>query len=249
MARPGQPVGGRPLPTALLRVAAGADLHCDASPQSLRALSDAARAARTADLVLLAGDLTANGLPAEARAIADLFADFEPPVVAVLGNHDLRGGGGEVEAVLGGAGIRVLRSEQARLRIADAEVGIVGTTGCRGGFHGRPVPGLSRPERRVQRELVASETAALEDGLRAVAGCAPRIVLMHYSPTADTLQGEPRKLLPLLGCDRLAGPIAAHEPDLVVHGHAHHGTLRGQIGRTPVFNVSVAGFHELELAA
>ena len=82
-----------------------------------------------------------------------------------------------------------------------------------------------------------------------LAGCAPRIVLMHYSPTADTLQGEPRKLLPLLGCDRLAGPIAAHEPDLVVHGHAHHGTLRGQIGRTPVFNVSVAGFHELELAA
>jgi Icc-related predicted phosphoesterase len=249
VARPGQPVGGQPLPPAVLRVTAGSDLHCDATPEDLRRLAESAEAARTADLVLLAGDLTASGLPTEARAIAELFADFEAPVVAVLGNHDLRGGGGEVEAVLGGAGIRVLRSEPARLQIAGAEVGIVGTTGCRGGFHGRPVPGLSRPERRAQRELVASETAALEDGLRAVAGCAPRIVLMHYSPTADTLQGEPRKLLPLLGCDRLAGPIAAYQPDVVVHGHAHHGTLRGQIGRTPVFNVSVAGFHDLELAA
>jgi Icc-related predicted phosphoesterase len=247
VARPGQPVGGRPLPPAVLRVAASADLHCDAD--SLPELRAAAESARSADLVLLAGDLTANGRPAEARAVAELFEGFGPPVVAVLGNHDLRGGGGEVEAVLSDSEIRLLRSEHARLELAGAEVGIVGTTGCRGGFHGRPVPGLSRPERRAQRELVASEVATLENGLRAVERCSIRIVLMHYSPTAETLQGEERKLLPLLGCDRLAGPIAAHEPDLVVHGHAHHGSFRGRIGPTPVFNVSLAGFHELEVAA
>jgi len=249
MARPGQPVGGRPLPAAVLRVVAGADLHCDAGPESLSRLRAAIRALPAADLVLLAGDLTANGLPAEARAVVELFAAVEPPVLAVMGNHDLRGGAGDVEAVLAAGGIHVLRSDVARVEVRDAEVGIVGTTGCRGGFHGRPVPGLSRAERRAQRELVATEVAALEDGLQAVASCRVRIVLMHYSPTAETLQGEERRLLPLLGCDRLAGPIAAHEPDLVVHGHAHQGRFDGHIGRTPVFNVSPAGFHELDVAA
>jgi DNA-binding NarL/FixJ family response regulator len=32
---------------------------------------------------------------------------------------------------------------------------------------------------------------------------------------------------------------AEHEPDLVLHGHAHGGTFQGQIGDVPVYNVSV----------
>ena len=30
-----------------------------------------------------------------------------------------------------------------------------------------------------------------------------------------------------------------HRPDLVVHGHAHHGTPKGAIGSVPVYNVAV----------
>jgi len=41
------------------------------------------------------------------------------------------------------------------------------------------------------------------------------------------------------GSDRLGGPIAEHEPDLVLHGHAHGGTFEGRIGPVPVYNVSV----------
>jgi Icc-related predicted phosphoesterase len=41
------------------------------------------------------------------------------------------------------------------------------------------------------------------------------------------------------GTDRLAAPIAEHEPDLVLHGHAHAGTFEGAIGTVPVYNVSV----------
>jgi len=37
----------------------------------------------------------------------------------------------------------------------------------------------------------------------------------------------------------LAGPIAAHRPDLVVHGHAHHGSFEGAIEGVPVYNVAV----------
>jgi Icc-related predicted phosphoesterase len=42
-----------------------------------------------------------------------------------------------------------------------------------------------------------------------------------------------------LGTDRLAAPIREHQPDLVLHGHAHAGRLEGRIGEVPVYNVSV----------
>jgi Icc-related predicted phosphoesterase len=62
---------------------------------------------------------------------------------------------------------------------------------------------------------------------------------MHYSPSPATLQGEPPGIFTFLGSGRLAEPIVRHRPDLVLHGHAHVGTLEGTIEGTPVFNVSV----------
>ena len=64
-------------------------------------------------------------------------------------------------------------------------------------------------------------------------------MLLHYAPTTDTLVGEPEPIWTLLGTDRLAAPIAQHEPDLVLHGHAHAGTFEGASATCPVYNVSV----------
>jgi uncharacterized protein len=64
-------------------------------------------------------------------------------------------------------------------------------------------------------------------------------VLLHYAPVSDTLEGEPPGIWAMLGTDRLAAPIAAHEPDVVLHGHAHAGRFQGAIGTVPVYNVSV----------
>ena len=78
-----------------------------------------------------------------------------------------------------------------------------------------------------------------------------RQALLHYAPIRDTLAGERAELYPLLGTDRLAEPIAAHRPDLVVHGHAHVGSFRGAVGDVPVYNVAVQvlgrDFWEFEL--
>jgi Icc-related predicted phosphoesterase len=65
------------------------------------------------------------------------------------------------------------------------------------------------------------------------------VALLHYAPTAQTLVGEPEPIWTYLGTDRLAAPITQHEPDLVLHGHAHAGTFEGRIGEVPVYNVSV----------
>jgi Icc-related predicted phosphoesterase len=80
---------------------------------------------------------------------------------------------------------------------------------------------------------------AIARGLQQISTCDLRIVLLHYTPTDQTLAGEPEGIWAFLGTDRMAAPIREHEPDLVLHGHAHVGSLEGSIGTVPVYNVSV----------
>lgn len=60
-------------------------------------------------------------------------------------------------------------------------------------------------------------------GLQAIVHSDVRIVLLHYSPIATTLEGEPPGIHTYLGSERLATPIAEYGADLVLHGHAHAG--------------------------
>jgi len=108
-----------------------------------------------------------------------------------------------------------------------------------GGFLGAEIADFGEPAlRQVYRETTL-EVEALERGFEEIAGCHKTVVLLHYAPVQDTLVGEPETIWAFLGSGRLAGPIGAHRPDLVVHGHAHHGSARGAIGEVPVHNVAV----------
>jgi Icc-related predicted phosphoesterase len=84
-----------------------------------------------------------------------------------------------------------------------------------------------------------AEVKAVSRGLREISTCDVRIVLLHYAPTDETLVGEPEGIWAFLGTDRMAAPIREHEPDLVLHGHAHAGSFQGSIGLVPVYNVSI----------
>ena len=125
------------------------------------------------------------------------------------------------------------------VEVEGVEVGVVGTKGFIGGFPGSHLPDFGEPLlRSVYRESVV-EAQAIHAGLQAVALCPLRIVLLHYAPIPQTLEGERREIWAFLGTDRLAGPIVEHTPDLVLHGHAHAGTFQGALGSIPVHNVSV----------
>ncbi len=94
-----------------MRVAACGDLHCDAASAGnlARAL---AGVTEEVDLVLLAGDLTATGEPAQAALLANACRDLRVPVLAVCGNHEEDAGRrGEIVAVLEDAGVRVLETD------------------------------------------------------------------------------------------------------------------------------------------
>jgi Icc-related predicted phosphoesterase len=223
----------------VVRIAAAGDIHCAPGRRDeiVRAFAEVDG---EADAILLAGDLTTHGEPEQAAVLADAVRGIETPVVAVLGNHDWHANRcDEVTRVVEDAGVTVLSRGSTRLALDGAEVGIVGTKGFVGGFPDSQLPDFGEPLlRRVYAETTG-EAAALDEGLRAVADCPIRIVLLHYSPTESTLEGEPRTIWTLLGSDRLAPPIVAHRPDLVLHGHGHLGTFEGAIGAVPVYNVAV----------
>ena len=192
------------------------------------------------DLVLLAGDLTTYGQPEQAALLAEICRPLEVPVYAVLGNHDWHCNRvPEIVALLSGAGVRVLDRSWAVEDVDGVSVGIVGLKGFIGGFPDSQLPDFGEPLLRQVYAETTDEVDALSAGLEAVAGSDHRIVLLHYSPTASTLGGEPRGIWPVLGTDRLAEPIAEHKPDVVLHGHTHAGTFEGSVGSVPVFNVAV----------
>jgi Icc-related predicted phosphoesterase len=86
---------------------------------------------------------------------------------------------------------------------------------------------------------VLKEARKLENALRTIR-TERSVAVLHYSPVADTLEGEPPEIFQYLGAQRLAEPIDRFDHvKAVVHGHAHHGTYEGRTPRgTPVFNVA-----------
>jgi Icc-related predicted phosphoesterase len=223
----------------MIRVAAAADIH--ASDVSREHVERAfAELDGEADVVLLAGDLTTSGEPEQAEVIAAACRGLDVPIFAVLGNHDHHAERTEeLEEVVAGAGIRLLDREYATCEMDGLAVGVVGTKGFVGGFPGSALPDFGEPLlRRVYAETSA-EAEAIARGLQAIVHCDVRIVLLHYAPVVDTLEGEPLGIQTYLGSERLATPIAEYGADLVLHGHAHAGSFEGTIGEIPVYNVAV----------
>lgn len=210
----------------MIRVAAVGDLHVgsDAVAAWREAL---APVSHTADLLLLAGDLTRSGTLEDAAALLEVLAPISIPIAAVLGNHDFHAGHpARIAAQLERAGVAVLEGSSARYEIASLAVGVAGSKGFGGGFEGACGSDFGEPEMKA----FIRYTQSLADGLEAaLAGldCDVRIALLHYSPISDTLQGERLEIFPFLGSHLLGRAIDRAGADLVLHGHAHAGSEYG----------------------
>jgi len=219
----------------VVRVAAIADLHCAKTSQgAFQPLF--AKIAESADLLLVAGDLTDYGLPDEARVLARELAPIHLPVVAVLGNHDFESGkGDEVRQILTDAGVVVLDGDACETQ----GIGIAGIKGFGGGFGQRALgPWGEATIKQFVREAV-DEALKLEAALARLR-TRHLFALLHYSPIQQTVEGEPLEIYPFLGSSRLEEPINRYPVSLVLHGHAHRGQLQGATtSGVPVYNVSM----------
>jgi Icc-related predicted phosphoesterase len=217
-----------------MRVAAVGDVHCKkTSAGAFQGLFAAMAAA--ADVIVLCGDLTDLGLAEEARVLAkELSAAKTTPVVAVLGNHDYESGEtDQVKVILTDAGVTLLDGDALEID----GVGFAGAKGLGGGFGQRALqPWGEDIMKRFVREAV-DEALKLESGL-AKLRTSQRVVVLHYSPVRDTVEGEPSEIFAFLGSSRLEEPLLRYPVSVVFHGHAHRGRPEGRT-RTgvPVYNV------------
>jgi len=218
-----------------LRIAATADLHY--AKHSRGTLHEAfAEISRDADVLLLCGDLTDYGLAEEAEElVADIRAAVRIPIIGVLGNHDFESGQSELVCkVLDDAGVNMLNGEAIEI----AGVGFAGVCGFGGGFGRRMLNAWGEPliKQFVQESI--SHAVRLEQAL-AKLQTERRIVVLHYSPIRETLQGEDSEIYAFLGSSRLEEPINRFRVNAVFHGHAHNGVVEGKTSTgIPVYNVS-----------
>lgn len=221
-------------PKETIRFAAVGDIHCKKeSAGSLRRFFS--QAAEAADVLLLCGDLTDYGLPEEAQILAEELSVARIPIVAVLGNHDYESDcPQEVRRILKDAGVRLLDGEAIEIH----GVGIAGVKGFAGGY-GRGTLGSwgEMATKHFVNEAI-HEALKLESAL-AKLRTDQRIAMLHYSPIAATVQGEPMEIFPFLGTSRLEDPLLRYPVTAVVHGHAHRGFPEGKTANNvPVYNVA-----------
>jgi len=222
----------------MIRIAATGDIHFDRKShnrlgQHLKDLSG------RADMFLLAGDLTQTGHPDEMQVLAKDLMHSPVPVIAVLGNHDYHVDQVElVTQILKDAGVIVLERSSTIITIKGEKIGIAGAKGFGGGFVGASGSDFGEPEMKSFMRHSRNEARQLEQVIKDL-DTDYKIVLLHYSPTTQTLSGEKKEIYPFLGCYYLAEAVDYGKADIVFHGHAHGGIEKGETpGGTPVRNVA-----------
>lgn len=223
-----------------MRVAFVADVHARASPgepdDSPRIHALFRDVAEKADALVLAGDLTDHGRPAEMEALVRGLDGIAVPVLAVLGNHDHESGSAkDIARVLDAWGVTCLQGGSV---VLDG-VGFAGVKGFGGGFEGALIRGFGEDALKAFVSESVVEAEALRGALNGL-DAKVKVAVTHYAPVPETLAGEPLTIHAFLGTSRLAGAIDQGGATLAVHGHAHHGALQGRTGGgVPVWNVSL----------
>src|SRR5258707_713717 len=107
-----------------------------------------------------------------------------------------------VEKILKAAGMHLLNGHSYETN----GVAFVGVKGFIGGFGRRMLASFGET---VVKSLVAeavNEAMRLENAMRAVRS-ERAVVVLHYAPILDTVEGEPLEIFPFLGCSRLSETI------------------------------------------
>src|SRR5919202_5912877 len=149
----------------MIRIAAVGDVHYG-QDSSGRLKPHLENIEERADLLLLAGDLTRRGEPAEAALLAADLRGLELPRIAVLGNHDYHAGKpNEVRKVLEEAGVTVLEGETAVHEVDGLRVGLAGVKGFGGGFWGACGSDFGEPEMKAFVHYTKSEADKIHRAL------------------------------------------------------------------------------------
>jgi Icc-related predicted phosphoesterase len=221
-------------PRKKLRIAAVGDIHFSENDIT-RYRQQFEDISNHADVFAICGDLTQHGRAKEASVLAEELKYCRIPVIGVLGNHDYDKD--EADAIR--------EAMQPAMKLLDDEpviindVGFAGVKGFGGGFGKNMLPSFGEQSIKSYVRCAVEEVLRLENALKQLE-TDKKVAVLHYSPIVGTLVGEPPEIYSFLGTARLEEPIDFLNVDLVVHGHAHHGSPKGQTREgIPVYNVAL----------
>ncbi|HZS48251.1 MAG TPA: metallophosphoesterase [Blastocatellia bacterium] len=223
----------------MIRVGAIADVHFSTNSAG-RLASYWSEMHNSVDIFVIAGDLTTHGDPEEVKILANELEVVQVPIIAILGNHDYDSDKeAQVRIELERKGVIVLEGESITIPMHGRTLGISGTKGFGGGFAGACASAFGEPEMKAFIHHTEQLSAKLQSELSALK-TDYKLALTHYAPVKDTVVGERLEIYPFLGSYLLAEAIDSAGADLVIHGHAHHGTEKGVTARDiPVRNVAL----------
>jgi Icc-related predicted phosphoesterase len=221
-----------------LRIAAVADLHVRDSEKG-KWVEYFKEVSKKADVLVICGDLTDTGDENEARVLNEDLKSCTIPVLAVLGNHDFEKGRQKVIR-------QILQNERVRLLDGEAivikNIGFAGVKGFGGGFDAGMLSKFGEDAIKIFVNEAVDETLNLDRALSRLDEeneDIKKVALLHYSPIAATVAGEPETVYPFLGSSRLAEPLTRRKVVVAFHGHAHKGTFEGEApGGVKVYNVA-----------
>lgn len=221
-----------------MRIAAVADIHVTDTDKNK--WSDYFKEiSRSADVLLICGDLTNTGDETEAQILRDELKSCTIPVVAVLGNHDYEKGRQKlIRQTLLSENLHILDGEA----VVIGGVGFAGVKGFGGGFDNYMLSMFGEDAMKAFVQEAVDEALHLDRALARIDQQhehLKKVAIMHYAPMLDTVKGEPEPIYPFLGSSRLAEPLIRRQVTAVFHGHAHMGTLEGTLtGGVKVYNVA-----------
>jgi uncharacterized protein len=221
--------------TGRMRIAAMGDLHVRETHTGSDFRDLFSEVSKVAEALVLCGDLTDTGTQKQAEILAENLKACSIPVIGVLGNHDYESGHvDDVRKTLRSAGMKLLEGESCEVN----GVGFVGVKGFAGGFGRRMLSSFGEPAIKNFVTEAVQEAMHLENALRTVKS-KRALVILHYAPIVETVDGEPLEIYPFLGSSRLAETIDRFPVTAIVHGHAHRGVYEGRTpGGAPVYNVA-----------
>jgi Icc-related predicted phosphoesterase len=204
-----------------MQIAAFGDLHGD---RYMEFLLPSLRDLTKIDLMLLAGDLTdRNDLESFSLTTEILKNSTEAPIISVFGNEEYSQSHEEYRSRFP---IKFLDDESLILDIEGLRVRIVGTQGS-----------LDRPT-WWQRNNIHGIWQLYKERIQRISDLLIRgredilVLLMHYSPTYLTMDGENESRFPEMGSKVFEDIIKQRKPDVVIHGHVHKGRKGAEIFET-----------------
>ena len=222
-----------------IRIAAVADVHVRENDKG-KWVDYFKEISNNADVLVIGGDLTDTGDEVEAQVLADELKACTIPVVGVLGNHDHEKGRHKlIRKILQNENVHILDGEAIVIK----GVGFAGIKGFGGGFDKYMLSMFGEGAMKAFVQEAVDEALHLERALTRLEQeheNIKKVAVLHYSPIAETIQGEPEVIFPFLGSSRLAEPLDRKKVAVAFHGHAHAGKLEGTtINGVKVYNVAI----------